>query len=248
MEKDVDLLAAVKQAKCKKMFFAFIPKGGADGTLLLSKAKLPPKAIAEAKMENGGGTPVTGKCFVDGKNMVFHVAKAAPATMGPALKKVIKRDTGLVLEPHIQLAGAAADAEEQADDADTTTGPAPAAAPAAPAAAPAEPAAAAARGSKPAANGSTAFNLATYQAARQKVIAGLKAFAGKVAATKHKSAVGVLEEINSILVRLPANPGPNDVDKLHDYIANDRIITDVEKVPDHFHDLDVREPLLSAWK
>jgi hypothetical protein len=63
---DADLAAALKQAKSKKMFFAFVPKGS-DGKLIVSKAKVPPKLIAEAKKEIGGGTAVTGMCFGDGK-------------------------------------------------------------------------------------------------------------------------------------------------------------------------------------
>jgi hypothetical protein len=218
---DPDLIAALKQAKSKKMFFAFIPRGGMDGTLLVSKTKFPSNAIADAKQQIGGGNAVTGKCFVDGKAMVFQVAKVAPPTLGTVLKKVIKRDTGLALEPLIQLAGDA-DAEESANDAAEANG--------------------------VAANGGTAFNLAVYQAARQKVMTGLRALAAKVAGTRHKSAAGVLKEINSILTGLPAKPGPKDVEKLRNYIATDGAITDVETVPDHFHDLDVRAPLLNAWK
>jgi hypothetical protein len=222
---DADLIAALKQARSKKMFFVFLPKGGSDGTLLVAKTKFPSKAIADAKKQSGGGNAVTGKCFGDGKTLVFEVAKAVPATMEPALKKVIKRDTGLALEPQIQLAGDA-DADEQANDAANPNG-------------------AAANGA--AANGGP-FNLTVYQAARQKVVTGLKALAAKVAATRHKSAAGALKEINAILNRLVANPGPNDVTKLRDYIATDGAITDVEDMPNDFHDLDVRAPLLSAWK
>jgi peptidoglycan hydrolase-like protein with peptidoglycan-binding domain len=94
----------------------------------------------------------------------------------------------------------------------------------------------------------TEFNLAIYQAARQNVITGVKALAGKVAATKHGSAAGVVKEINYIITKLPANPAPNEIDKLHDFIANDDTITAAEEVPDHFHDLDIRAPLLKAWK
>jgi peptidoglycan hydrolase-like protein with peptidoglycan-binding domain len=321
---DAELLAAIKQAKSKKMFFAFIPKGGSDGHLIVSKAKVPPKAIADAKKQIGGGNAITGKCFGDGKSMVFQVAKAAPSTMGPALKKVIKRDTGLGLEPDIQVAGDA-DAEEEVTGAPATKAAAPAAAPpapgaaappvappaqgnvlgiqkalqklgydpgkidgvmgphtkeaikkfqqanglaadgivgpktqaalakalqggtAAPGGAPAKPAPGAPAGMPPA-KGAAEFDLAVYQAAREKVVSGLKALAGKVAGTKHGSAAGVLKEINSIITRLPAKPAPNELDKLHDYIAKDDTITAAEEVPDHFHDLDIREPLLAAWK
>src|SRR5215510_3517443 len=89
-------------AKSKKMFFAFIPKG-ADGKLIVSKKKIPPKEITEAKKEIGGGTPVTGKCIGPLEGMVFQVAKAASPTLGPAIKKVTKRDAGLNLVPEVKL-------------------------------------------------------------------------------------------------------------------------------------------------
>ena len=41
---DAELTAALKQAKSKKMFFAFVPKG-TDGKLIISKAKIPAKLI-----------------------------------------------------------------------------------------------------------------------------------------------------------------------------------------------------------
>src|SRR5262245_13636649 len=110
---DTELLTALKQAKSKKMFFAFIPKGGSDGHLIVSKVKIPPKQIAEAKKKHGGGAPVTGKCSGgDNGTMLFQVAKAAPPALAAAVKKVAKRDTGLSIDPEFQLAGDA-DAEEQ---------------------------------------------------------------------------------------------------------------------------------------
>ena len=92
------------------------------------------------------------------------------------------------------------------------------------------------------------FDLPTYQAARQTVISSLKSLAGKVAGTKHGSAAGVLKEINTIIAKLPASPKANELDKLRDFIAHDEIIAAAEDVPDHFHDLDIKEPLLKAWK
>jgi hypothetical protein len=57
---DAELQTAIQMAKSKKKFFAFIPKGGSDGQLIVSKAKIPPKQIAAAKKEIGGGNAVTG--------------------------------------------------------------------------------------------------------------------------------------------------------------------------------------------
>ena len=101
---DADLTAGLKKAKGAEMFFAFVPKG-TDGKLIISKAKIPPKDIADAKKEIGGGTPVLGKCYGDGRTMVFEVAKAAPPALVAAIKKVAKRETGLTIDPEIRMAG-----------------------------------------------------------------------------------------------------------------------------------------------
>jgi hypothetical protein len=387
---DAELATALKQAKSKKMFFAFVPKG-ADGKLIVSKTKIPPKLIAEAKKEIGGGNAVTGKCFGgDGGAMVFQVAKAAPPATAAAVKKVAKRDTGLTIDPNFQLAGDA-DADEQSvsvgvmmapaagtaqedaadDDAQSIGEDAEAAEEEADAAALQAKAAAdkaqimqrltalvgpykeavanngpnvkrlqallaaaktaiakqqftqAGEGldmledllaekptpspdvtdedddlnlegqpdddSEPSqvhgmgvddspdvpphkyslgvddsphaddkedaddtasADGDTddvaALDLGPWQAARLSAVDDLKAFASKVAATKHGHAVGVLKEINSIITKLPAQPGPSDLDKLEDFVRNDETITAAEAMPAHFHELDIREPLLKA--
>jgi hypothetical protein len=227
---DATLAAALKQAKGKKMFFAFVPKGS-DGKLIISKTKIAPKQIAEAKKEIGGGTPVTGKCFGDGATMVFQVAKPAPATLGPALKKVAKRDTGLTIDPEFRLASDA-DAEEE------TTGAAPAGAgaPAAAAVAPKAP---------PAAAPKAAPNLGPWQAARQDALNELKALATKIAATKHETAGGIIKEIGAIITKLPANPAPSQIDNLEDFVRHDDTITAAEECPSHFHAVNIREPVPS---
>ena len=101
---DAHLVVALKQAKSKKMFFAFIPKGS-DGKLIVSKTRISPKLIAEAKKEIGGSTPVMGLCFGDVKNLVFLVAKPVPRALAPLLRKVAKRETGMTINPNFVLAG-----------------------------------------------------------------------------------------------------------------------------------------------
>ncbi len=246
---DASLTTALKQAKSKKMFFAFVPKG-ADGKLIVSKGKIPPKQVAEAKKEVGGGTAITGKCFGEGNTMIFQVLKAAPSSMGAALKKVIHRDAGLTLIPEIQLAGDADNDEEETDEADNDeketgdadndeeeTDEADSAeanddADAAPTA--------------PKAGAADTVDLGPWQTARQGAITNLKALAGKIAATKHASAVGVLKEIQALISKLPASPTPNDLGKLEDFLRNDDTITAAEEVPGHFHNLAIRAPLLEA--
>jgi peptidoglycan hydrolase-like protein with peptidoglycan-binding domain len=310
---DATLTAALKQAKANRMFFAFIPKG-ADGKLIVSKAKVPAKEIAEAKKQTGGGNAITGKCYGEGATMVFQVAKAAPATLAAALKKVAKRDTGLSIDADVRVAGDA-DAEEEAAPAAPAGGGNGKAAP--PAAAghptvlglqkalktlgydpgkldgvmgrhtraavvkfqqasglmadgiagpktqaslavalkggaappggvgepPALPPEAPAGGAKATPG---APDHGPWLAARHKAVTGLKALAGKIAATKHPSAAGVLKELQYIISRLPAKVAPHEIDKVEVFVREDETITAAEEIPDDFHDLDIREPLLKA--
>ena len=98
---DAELLAALKRAKGTEMFFAFVPKG-ADGKLIVSKAKIPTRDIADAKGELRGGTPVVGKVYGDGRTMVFEVAKPVPPALVAVIKKVAKRETGLTIDPEFR--------------------------------------------------------------------------------------------------------------------------------------------------
>src|SRR6516225_9719395 len=98
---DANLAAGLKQAKSKKMFFAFVGKG-TDGKLMVARTKISPKDIAAAKKETGGSMAVTGRCFGDGSSsLVFLVAKPPAATLGAALKKVAQRDAGATIAPDV---------------------------------------------------------------------------------------------------------------------------------------------------
>jgi hypothetical protein len=111
---DATLAAALKQAKSKKMFFAFVGKG-TDGKLIVSKTKISPKEIAQAKKDTGASMAVTGKCCGDGSSgLVFLVAKPATATLGAAIKKAAHRDAGVTIAPDVQLASDADDDDHEA--------------------------------------------------------------------------------------------------------------------------------------
>jgi hypothetical protein len=101
---DAELLAALKKAKGTEMFFAFVPKGQ-DGKLIISKVKIRPQDIADARKELGGATPILGKCYGDGGTMVFEVAKPVPPAMVVAIKRVAKRETGLNIAPEFRQHG-----------------------------------------------------------------------------------------------------------------------------------------------
>jgi hypothetical protein len=259
MAVDKELATSLKLAKGKEMYFAFIPKGS-DGKLLVSKRRIPPKEIADAKKELGGGKPVIGKCIGPVGAMVFKVAKAS-ATLPAAIKKVAKRDAGLTVIAEIQLASeiAALEAEEEGGKPEAPE--APPAPPAPPVqesaaggraaggrAAPEEAAAAGGEAAPP--DGSAApegeIDLSPWQAARDNAIKELRALATKVAGTKHKSAAGVIKEIQTIISKLPPAPKANDLKRIRTLIETDDTITAAEESPGHFHALKIRDPLLSA--
>ena len=123
-EIDVDLAAALKQAKNRRMYFAFVVKGGTDGALLVSKQKIPPTAIAEAKKKCGGSTVIKGACFGEEGKLVFETAKEPPATLGNAIKLVARRDTGLTIAPLCRVGTAPDLADEEPAEHDSAAKPA----------------------------------------------------------------------------------------------------------------------------
>ena len=102
-ELDAELAAGLKQAKGKRMYFAVVLKGGADGALIVGKQKIPPTAIAEAKKKCGGSAVIKGACFGEEGKHIFEVAKEPPATLANALKLIAKRDSGLSIHPECRV-------------------------------------------------------------------------------------------------------------------------------------------------
>ncbi len=232
---DAELQTALKLAKSKEMFFCFVPKG-AEGKLIVSKKKIPPKEIAALRKEIGGGNPVIGKCIGPIGEMVFKVAKAS-ATLGAAIKKVAKRDSGLTVVPDVQVAADIEAEMEAAEEAGTAPVPPPA---------PPKPA------TPPPPKAPPKPNLGPWQAARDKAIKELKDLAKKVfdvaksvPGAKETSAE-VVKEIQDIITKLPANPKPQEFDKLVKLIETDDGISAAEEAPKHFHVMAIRKPLLDA--
>jgi hypothetical protein len=102
-ELDAELAAGLKQAKGKRMYFAVVLKGGADGALIVGKQKVPPTAIAEAKKKCGGSAVIKGACFGEEGKHIFEVAKEPPATLANALKLIARRDSGLSIHPECRV-------------------------------------------------------------------------------------------------------------------------------------------------
>ncbi len=102
-ELNEDLINGLKAAKSKRAYFALILKGATDGALIVSKTKVPPAQIAEAKKESGGSAVIKGFCTYEDGTYVFETAKQAPATAAQAVKLIAKRDAGLALKAEFRV-------------------------------------------------------------------------------------------------------------------------------------------------
>lgn len=98
-----ELAAGLKAAKTRRMYFALVMKGGADGALLLAKTKVPPADIAAAKKKTGGSALLTGICFYEDGTFVFEVGRVPPATAGNIIKLLAKREGGQSIAPIVRL-------------------------------------------------------------------------------------------------------------------------------------------------
>jgi protein tyrosine phosphatase (PTP) superfamily phosphohydrolase (DUF442 family) len=92
---NADLAAALKRAKTKPMAFGFVSNGATHGELLVSKSKVPPAELAQAKKDLGGGQIYKGRVFWEDGVLVFGVEKEPPGTLLQALHKVVKAEAGL---------------------------------------------------------------------------------------------------------------------------------------------------------
>jgi hypothetical protein len=107
-EVDSQLVASLKLVKTTPMRFAFVTKGPNEGRLLLAKKPpVPPKEIAEAKKELGGGGQVfLGRCRWDKDNeqYVFELGKEPPATLAATIRTIIRKETGLNVKTFCRMA------------------------------------------------------------------------------------------------------------------------------------------------
>ncbi len=125
-ELDDDLVAGLKAAKSKRAYFALVLKGSNDGALIISKTKVPPAAITEAKKKSGGSTTLKGFCKYEEGTYFFETAKQAPATAAQAVKTIAKRDAGLAVKAEFRVSN---DAELAAEEGEAASEAVPKAAP-----------------------------------------------------------------------------------------------------------------------
>jgi len=115
---DTKLAEALKLAKTKPMFFAFILKSP-EGQIVVSKTKIPMKDVLQMKKDMGGGTPIMGTCSGPLDDMIFTTGQGVAGVVPNVIPKVVKRDTGLrivvTMETGKELAAEAQDLND-ADD------------------------------------------------------------------------------------------------------------------------------------
>jgi hypothetical protein len=122
MAVNAELTNALKMAKTKPMFFAFVAKGS-EGTLLVEKAKIPAKKTADAKKDLGGGTIFKGRCLFEDGSLVFEVPAEPPGNLAALLKKHIKSDAGLMMDVVVRVNQSLAEGEEAESQAEGPTAP-----------------------------------------------------------------------------------------------------------------------------
>ena len=100
-----DLIKSLKLPR--RMFFCFVPKGSL-GQLIVTVAKASRDQEAEqTKRKIGGSTLIKGICQGELRNKVFTLDKKHPDTdkLSTTLKLVIKRTTGLSMDPDVKVKG-----------------------------------------------------------------------------------------------------------------------------------------------
>lgn len=113
-EIDRDLNAALKLALKRPMKFALVIKAQDEGTLIVSKNTIQPKAIDQAKRELGANQVQKGRCSGDASGLlVFETAKEPAPNLAKVLRSVISRDAGLKLKVDARRG---TDVEDDADD------------------------------------------------------------------------------------------------------------------------------------
>ena len=79
------------------MYAAVVAKGSTDGKLLMSKAKVKPSEISDAKKAVGGGTVLRAATLFENGVYVFELNKEPPATLAQLIKKLAKEQAGLMI-------------------------------------------------------------------------------------------------------------------------------------------------------
>jgi hypothetical protein len=112
-----DLKIMLKRAKLAKsdkpMQYALVAKGSGDGVLLVSKKKVSPQQITDAKKKCAGKLVARGGVFGEEGKIVFQTPKPAGATLTKLVKLLAKREAQMAVKPEFRLAKGE---EDEADE------------------------------------------------------------------------------------------------------------------------------------
>lgn len=116
VELATSLRTALRRPANKPMAFAVIAKDSSDGVLIVSKKKIPPAAIAEAKKKTKGKLLARGACHGQEGQLVFTTAKKSPATLVKTIKSIAKKYARVTVKPLVKLAGDTENENQQEPD------------------------------------------------------------------------------------------------------------------------------------
>lgn len=102
---DKELYLGLKRAKTQPMFFALVVKSATEGKLIVSKMKVKPSDISDAKKDLGAGKVLRGTCrFANGRHQ-FVTKQDPPATLAKLIKLLAKKQAGLMIKPECRGGG-----------------------------------------------------------------------------------------------------------------------------------------------
>lgn len=109
---DKELKIGLRRARTQEMFFALVFKGATEGKLLISKMKVKPAIVTEAKKDMGGGRVLRGKVSYANGDHHFVTKQDPPATMAKLIKKLAKEQAGIMIKPICRGGGDEDETEE----------------------------------------------------------------------------------------------------------------------------------------
>jgi hypothetical protein len=117
---DMELTAAIKQAKTRRVNFVMIGKGMDAPTLLLARgSRISPERIKELREETGGKIVNRGQCWFEEDTIVFHCEKKPSWNLVDHLRKMILRETSMLVRVELRTGSAKPKAKPQEGEEET---------------------------------------------------------------------------------------------------------------------------------
>ncbi len=111
--RDMELYSGLKRARTQPMFFALVVRSASVGKMLISKMKVKPSDISEAKKALGGGRVLGGRCLYQNGSHHFILKQEPPATLARLIKRMAKEQAGIIIKPFCR--GGDVDGEDESE-------------------------------------------------------------------------------------------------------------------------------------